>query len=150
MWRESVNPRTKRVPARKSRGNGSLLLDFLPAPCLHPSSPLVALPPTLPQPIYLAFITLKARNAHLESSIDKLSVRYIYIYVCMYVFSNRQICFLLSLNFFFFFFFLTPFTNTENLILSFLEEFEERVAYSFRWRVMEERSREIVFKVVGK
>lgn len=68
----------------------------------------------------------------------------------MYVFSNRQICFLLSLNFFFFFFFLTPFTNTENLILSFLEEFEERVAYSFRWRVMEERSREIVFKVVGK
>lgn len=150
MWRESVNPRTKRVPARKSRGNGSLLLDFLPAPCLHPSSPLVALPPTLPQPIYLAFITLKARNAHLESSIDKLSVRYIYIYtyVCTY-FPIVKFVFYFLLTFSFFFF-LTPFTNTENLILSFLEEFEERVAYSFRWRVMEERSREIVFKVVGK
>lgn len=103
MWRESVNPRTKRVPARKSRGNGSLLLDFLPAPCLHPSSPLVALPPTLPQPIYLAFITLKARNAHLESSIDKLSVRYIYMYVCTY-FPIVKFVFYFLLTFSFFFF----------------------------------------------
>lgn len=134
MWRESVNPplyKERGVPTRKSRGNGSLLLDFLPAPvCLHPSSPLlVALPPMLPRPIYLAFITLKARNAHLESSIDKLSVRYIYIYIYFPIVK------------FLFYFLLTfsfsssihgiRFTQEKyNLIGSFLEELEKRAAYT--------------------
>ena len=155
MWRESVNPplyKERGVPTRKSRGNGSLLLDFLPAPvCLHPSSPLVALPPMLPRPIYLAFITLKARNAHLESSIDKLSVRYIYIYI---YFPIVKFLFLLSSNFFFFLF------HSRNTIHTGKIQFNRIVSrriggacclYSSRlWRVMEERCRKIVFKTVGK